>query len=154
MTDLPTDRISGFLDVIVHWVEVLVAGILVFITVLGVIDLAVETFGAARVGLLTGPKILHLVDTVLVVFVVLELFSIGFAYMQRCNVIPVVMEAGLVAVVRKLVAFEPGADPLPKALALAVLIVAVGVTWYLLVRSHVTSAPEHPEGDTTPASTE
>lgn len=154
MPDPRTQSISRVLDVIVHWVEVLVAGILVIITVLGVIDLTVETFASARVGLLTGPKILHLVDTVLVVFVVLELFSIGFAYMQRRNVIPVVMEAGLVAVVRKLVAFEPGADALPKALALAVLIVAVGVTWYLLVRSHVTSAPEHPEGEAAPAPTE
>ncbi len=39
---------------------------------------------------------------------------------------------GVVDVVRKLVIFESGPEMLERAAGLAVLIVAVGVTWYLV----------------------
>jgi len=71
-----------------------------------------------------------------VVFIVIELIRIAIAYMQHENVIGTVLEAGLVAVVRKLVIFESGPDMLDDALALAILILAVGVTWFLLYKRH------------------
>ncbi|MDP2300347.1 MAG: phosphate-starvation-inducible PsiE family protein, partial [Actinomycetota bacterium] len=62
---------------------------------------------------------------------------------QHKNVIGTVLEAGLVAVVRKLVIFESGEGMLEKAIALAILILAVGVTWYLLQRGNLCSDDPH-----------
>ncbi|MCE5203246.1 MAG: phosphate-starvation-inducible PsiE family protein [Coriobacteriales bacterium] len=123
----------------VDWLERVIASLLVVIAVLGAVDLVVELYAAVSgKGYLTPETILRVLDSVLVVFVVIELFNIAVAYMSRRNVITTVMEAGLVAVVRKLVIFETTGEPmyvLLKACALAVLIVAIGVTWYLLRRS-------------------
>lgn len=125
----------------VELLEQAIAVLLVVIAALGAIDLVVELYNAvSEKGYLTPDSILRVLDSVLVVFIVIELFSIALAYMERRNVIATVMEAGLVAVVRKLVIFETAGDAqyiLMKAGALALLIVAVGFTWYLLRRSGI-----------------
>jgi uncharacterized membrane protein (DUF373 family) len=125
----------------VELLERVIAVLLVVIAALGAVDLVVELVAAvSEKGYLTPDTILRVLDSVLVVFIVVELFSIAFAYMERRNVIATVMEAGLVAVVRKLVIFETVGDPqyiLMKAIALAILILAVGFTWYLLRRSGI-----------------
>ncbi|KAF0208049.1 MAG: phosphate-starvation-inducible PsiE family protein [Actinomycetota bacterium] len=125
----------------VELIERAIAVLLIVIAALGAIDLVVELYNAiSEKGYLTPDSILRVLDSVLVVFIVIELFSIALAYMERRNVIATVMEAGLVAVVRKLVIFETAGDAqyiLMKAGALALLIVAVGFTWYLLRRSGI-----------------
>lgn len=132
---------TRLLDSAVHWLEYVVAGLLVVIAALGAVDLIVELVAAVSTkGYLTPDTILRVLDSVLVVFVVIELFSIALAYLQKRNIIATVMEAGLVAVVRKLVVFETGSDAtyvLLKSLSLGVLILAIGATWYMLRRSGV-----------------
>jgi uncharacterized membrane protein (DUF373 family) len=137
-------RVSVFTKLMHQAVELLervIAVLLIVIAALGAVDLIVELVSAiSDKGYLTPESILRVLDSVLVVFIVVELFSIALAYMQRRNVIATVMEAGLVAVVRKLVIFETVGDPqyiLMKADALAILILAVGFTWYLLRRSGI-----------------
>lgn len=135
------------MHVAVDALERLIALLLIAIAALGAVDLVVEMYNAvSERGYLTPDTILRVLDSVLVVFIVIELFNIALAYMKRKNVIATVMEAGLVAVVRKLVIFETSGDAqyiLMKAIALAVLILAIGSTWYLLRRSGVceTEAP-------------
>lgn len=130
-----------FMHVAVDWLERAIAFLLVVIAALGAVDLVVEMFNAVSdKGYLTPDSILRVLDSVLVVFIVIELFNIALAYMKRKNVIATVMEAGLVAVVRKLVIFETTGDAqyiLMKAIALSVLILSIGLTWYLLRRSGV-----------------
>lgn len=122
----------------VHLIETVVALLLVVLALLGVIDIVVSLIAALRVtGHLTPAGIAQVLDAVLIVFIVLELFSIAVAYLQHRNVIGTVMEAGLVAAVRKLVVYESGTDALAKAFALAVLILAIGITWFLLRKSDV-----------------
>lgn len=129
---------TDFLQKIVHLVEISVATLLVVLAMLGLIGIVASMIAAFRIdGNMTADNIAQVLDAVLVVFIVLELFSIALAYLQHRNVISTVMEAGLVAVVRKLVVYETGTDALPKALALAVLILSVGVTWFLLRKSNV-----------------
>jgi len=130
--------VTDFLQKIVHLVEISVATLLVVLAMLGLIGIVASMIAAFRIdGNMTADNIAQVLDAVLVVFIVLELFSIALAYLQHRNVISTVMEAGLVAVVRKLVVYETGTDALPKALALAVLILSVGVTWFLLRKSNV-----------------
>lgn len=133
--------VTKLLDRAVHFVEFVVAGLLVVIAALGAVDLIVELVAAvSEKGYLTPQSVLRVLDSVLVVFVVIELFSIALAYLEKRNIIATVMEAGLVAVVRKLVVFETGSDAsyvLLKSISLGILILAIGVTWFLLRRSGV-----------------
>ncbi|TDB39887.1 MAG: hypothetical protein D9V44_02810 [Actinobacteria bacterium] len=133
--------LNKMMHVAVDLLERAIALLLVVIAALGAVDLVVEMFNAVSdKGYLTPDSILRVLDSVLVVFIVIELFNIALAYMKRRNVIATVMEAGLVAVVRKLVIFETNADAayvLMKASALGILIVAIGLTWFLLRRSGV-----------------
>lgn len=137
------------MHVAVDYLERIIALLLVVIAGLGAVDLVVEMYSAvSETGYLTPDSILRVLDSVLVVFIVIELFNIALAYMRRKNVIATVMEAGLVAVVRKLVIFESGGDAtyvLMKAAALALLIVAIGLTWFLLRRCGVCEPEAHQE---------
>lgn len=78
----------------------------------------------------------HTIKTVLEIFILIELFRIAVAYMQHRNVIPTVLEAALVAIARKFVAFEPAGNIMYSAIALAVLLLAVAMSWFLLSRSN------------------
>lgn len=123
------------LNRVVVYIEGAVTVLLVILAALGVVDIVLKMLEVTRAdGFMTPEGIIRTIDTVLIVFIVIELIRIAVAYMQHKNVIGVVLEAGLVAVVRKLVIFETGPDMLEKALALSVLILSVGITWYLLKR--------------------
>lgn len=116
-------------------IEGAVAALLLVLAILGVIDILITMFEVASAdGFITPEGITRTIDTVLVVFIVIELIRIAVAYMQHKNVIGTVLEAGLVAVVRKIVIFEGGSNALSDALALSALILAVGIAWYLLRR--------------------
>ncbi len=129
---------------IVVYIEGAVTGLLVVLAALGVVDIVIKMLEVTRAdGFMTPDGITRTIDTVLVVFIVIELIRIALAYMQHKNVIGTVLEAGLVAVVRKLVIFESTDQMLEKALALAVLILAVGITWYLLRRGQLCDANGH-----------
>lgn len=129
-------RLSIVLDRIVLAVEGAVTALLALLAVLGVVDIVIKMLQVTRAdGFMTPEGITRTIDTVLVVFVVIELIRIALAYMNHQDVVGTVLEAGLVAVVRKLVIFESSPDMLPKAIALSLLILALGVTWFLLRRA-------------------
>ncbi len=126
---------------IVVYIEGAVTALLVVLAALGVVDIVIKMLEVTRAdGFMTPEGITRTIDTVLVVFIVIELIRIALAYMQHKNVIGTVLEAGLVAVVRKLVIFESTDHMLEKAVALAVLILAVGITWYLLRKGQLCDA--------------
>lgn len=136
------------LNRVVIYVEAAVTGLLVVLAALGVVDVVLKLLEVTRVdGFMTSAGVTRTIDAVLVVFIVIELIRIAIAYMQHKNVIGTVLEAGLVAVVRKLVIFESSDNVLEKAAALAILILAVGITWYLLRRADLcsTADTDHPE---------
>lgn len=139
-------RPSQLLDKATLYIEAAVAALLVVLAALGVVDVVIKMWEVSRAeGFMTPEGITRTIDTVLIVFIVIELIRIAVAYMRHHNVVGTVLEAGLVAVVRKLVIFESGDNPLPKAIALAALILSVGVTWYLLRKQGLCTA-ETPAG--------
>lgn len=141
-------RPTELLDRSTVYIEAAIAALLVVLAALGVVDVVIKMLEVTRAdGFMTPEGITRTIDTVLVVFIVIELIRIAVAYMHHRNVVGTVLEAGLVAVVRKLVIFESGDNPLPKAVALAALILAVGVTWYLLRRVGLCSAEHARTGD-------
>jgi uncharacterized membrane protein (DUF373 family) len=130
------------------FVEFVVSSTLVligaFLAVVLAIDFVVFVVEALKLGI-TETKTLAalfghegvfvLLNHVLVVFIVVELFKIAVAYMNHEAVIGTVLEAGLIAVVRQFVLFEQGT--MQKAAALSMLAVSVGIVWFLLYKSGV-----------------
>jgi uncharacterized membrane protein (DUF373 family) len=119
-----------------------VAVILLFLTAWGVAGLAylIVVAGFKSPLALSGEVYIQIIDAVLVVFIVVELFRIAVAYIRHHDVVPTVMEAALVAVARKVLIIEPGMDAqqlLYKSLGLASLMLSIGIVWYMLRRSGV-----------------
>jgi uncharacterized membrane protein (DUF373 family) len=138
--------IVHMMRVLVGWLERALAAILVVLILLAVIGLGVETFRAIEGhGYLEGEELLVLVESVLSIFVLIELFSIAIAYMRGKSVVRTVLEASLVAVARKLVAFEPREQALGKGAALAALFLAISTGWFLLARIGIGAEPEPPQ---------
>jgi uncharacterized membrane protein (DUF373 family) len=130
--------IEKALNKFVLGLEIAVSAALVVIAALLVITLAVELSGIVTGGFtLDRTEFTRIISTALEVFIVIELFRIALAYMKHTNVIPTVFEAALVAVARKFVVFEPKEDYLQTALGLAALLLAIGVSWWLLKKSNV-----------------
>lgn len=126
-------KLSSMFDRLIVYIEGVVVALLTVLAVLGVVDIVVKMLEVTRAdGFMTPEGITRTIDTVLVVFIVIELIRIALVYMNHQDVVGTVLEAGLVAVVRKLVIFEGGDKMLEKAAALGILILAVGMTWYLL----------------------
>jgi uncharacterized membrane protein (DUF373 family) len=101
-----------------------------------------------------GPALTHsefnaIIGTVLEVFILVELFRIAIAYMKHENVIPTVLEAALVAVARKFVVFEGTENYLQTAIAMACLLLAVAISWWLLNRTEACRLDDSPHDTST-----
>jgi uncharacterized membrane protein (DUF373 family) len=141
-------KTSERLDRLVVFIELAVSGTLVligaFLAVVLVVDFVIFVLSSIQAGV-TEPETLKdlfghegvfvLLNHVLVVFIVVELFKIAVAYMNHESVVGTVLEAGLIAVVRQFVLFEQGT--IEKAAALSLLAVSVGIVWFLLYKSGV-----------------
>ena len=128
------------LEKVVYIIEFVVAGILVVLAAMSLYTLGATVFANLTGGELFERELfIKTVSIVLEVFILVELFRIALAYMHHKNVVPTVLEAALVAIARKFVMFEPstGLESLMYAGALALLLMVVSLSWYLLVRSKV-----------------
>ena len=128
------------LEKVVYIIEFVVAGILVILAAMSLYALGATVFANLTGGELFERELfIKTVSIVLEVFILVELFRIALAYMHHKNVVPTVLEAALVAIARKFVMFEPstGLESLMYAGALALLLMVVSLSWYLLVRSKV-----------------
>ncbi|MEL7667582.1 MAG: phosphate-starvation-inducible PsiE family protein, partial [Actinomycetota bacterium] len=69
---------------IVVYIEGAVTGLLVVLAALGVVDIVIKMLEVTRAdGFMTPDGITRTIDTVLVVFIVIELIRIAIAYMQH-----------------------------------------------------------------------
>jgi uncharacterized membrane protein (DUF373 family) len=127
------------LDVAVLWMEVVSGVLLVLlaaIALLNFVGTAWELFNEHLV--LDGSGVLELIDAILIFFIVIELFKIAMAYVRKENVVPTVLEAALVAVARKIVVLaEVITDQAFVAIAVAVLLMVLGLTWYVLAKAGI-----------------
>lgn len=148
---MDVDRMQGDrLAVAVQWIEFFVAGLLVLMAAIGALALAYAVYGIVIGGIAhPADRFIAVLDFTLLIFVIAELFKIALAYIRHDDVIPTVMEAGLVAVARKIVVLDThvsAMDLLARCAALGILLVAVGLSWYLLSRTNpkLAKVPESP----------
>lgn len=138
-----------YMQLVVVAIEAFVAVLLVVMAAWGAASLVAALWGLMSGGLaFVLDDYVKVLDLALVIFIIVELFRIAVAYLRHDDVIPTVLEAGLVAVARKLVTFDTHAAAstvLMKAGGLALLLLAVGVTWYLLAKRNPALLAEHDE---------
>jgi len=110
--------------------EVLTVSILTALTVLGLAGLAMEIPGIARPPFLDAAALSRILDHLLGVFVLIELMVVAVAYLRGTEIVRRIFETVFVALARKLISAD--AVTFTKAGSLALLLVAVGVTWFLI----------------------
>lgn len=125
-------RVLAVLDRMVTAIEVVAAGILALAALWVLVDLVV--FSVASLGRPVDRTVHLALDRILLLFVVVELFRIAVAYVEHQDVLHTVFEAGLVAVARKIVAFEYPTYGLGGAGAYAILVAVLVAGYFLLHR--------------------
>jgi len=114
-------------------IQFIILGLLVLLLFLGIVNFVFNLFTFLHGYLyLTAKEIHQLLDIVLVLFIVIELFRITLAYAYGKEILQVVFEAGFVAVVRKMVLYEYIDYGIWGAVALAVLLFAIIVAYFLI----------------------
>lgn len=109
---METDRVAGLFERVVTSLQIVIAALLVFVLLLGVIVLAIEVGGTLltedRFELTTMLALLNMtIDVILYLFIVIELYKTVIAYVDARSVVLAVVHAGLIAVVRQIITFKP-----------------------------------------------
>lgn len=111
MDDFEATRVTGWLERSVTLLQTIIAGFLVVLLLLGVVNLGVTiarsvmTYGVVELaGMLS--LIRSSIDIVLYLFVVVELYRTIVAYVEAKSVVIAVIHAGLIAVVRQIITFK------------------------------------------------
>jgi len=117
-------RAADVLDRAVTVLQMVIAGLLVFLLFLGVVTLGVEVaqsvFAEDRFELANVISLVNSsIDIILYLFIVVELFRTVIAYVGARNVVLAVVHAGLIAVVRQIITFKPGEHAPMESLMLA-----------------------------------
>lgn len=118
--------------------ESIIATIMLLIVFLGIGYLGsrlISIFGTHF--LLDSKEIHYLLDIVLTVFIIVELFRITIAYILDKDVIHTVLEAALVALARKIILYEFDKYGIYGALALSILTVVLVIAYYMVGKEDV-----------------
>ena len=124
--------LTKFAKLSLQTLEVLTLVILTVVTIFALAGLVMEFPAIARPPFLNTDGLSRVLDHLLAVFVLIELLVIAAAYLRGSEVIRRIFEAVLVALARKLISTE--ALSLTKAGALAMMLAAVGLTWFLIAK--------------------
>jgi uncharacterized membrane protein (DUF373 family) len=136
--DVDPDTLVERSEEAIQYVEIFAAYVLVALFAVGVFDLLLTIAGLVRTGRITDPNaVVDLIDTVLLLFIIVEVYQTAVAYSRERSVVRVVVVAGIIAISRKVITFRPDqaaskADALMEAGALAVLLLVLVGALYLI----------------------
>lgn len=127
------------LDWLVNGTEIVVAALLALAGIWVLVDIVVFMASGIGGGEAAVSDTIHAaLDRILLFFIVVELFRIAIAYIQHQDVMHTVIEAGLVAVIRKIVLYNFGSYGLEGAAAYAVLLLVLVVAFFAFERTRLT----------------
>jgi uncharacterized membrane protein (DUF373 family) len=122
-------RIVDVSDIAVHWIEAFTAVMLAVLAAVGAVFLVMQ------MGVLfkdPGIEALQSIfGAILLVFILIELYSIGTAFVRGGDVTNKIFEVGLVALVRQVIVAEFMHLTAAHMLTIGALIVALGLSWFL-----------------------
>jgi uncharacterized membrane protein (DUF373 family) len=133
------ERAGTWLQRAMTGIEWVVAASLIVLGVVATVGLIIEFGSVGQLAASGVDAYTKILDGTLLVFVIAELFKIALAYIRHEDVIPTVMEAALVAVARKVVVLNVHEAPtavLMRSGALGLLLLALAVGWFLLIRAN------------------
>jgi len=122
----------------------LIAIVLLFVTfAIGLVDISRSLLNMIlHGGLGSTPAVISLIDSVLLLFIVVEAKETVVAYVEhesREEVVAVVIFTAIIAMVRRVITFHTGAGGSQQAVSVAVaytvLVVGLGVTYYIIRRA-------------------
>lgn len=129
------NKVATFLEHAVDWVETVIAAVLALIIVVIVASVTYKATGLIESFPHDEALLSSIMKSVLDVFIVIELFRITVAYVRHRNVLSTVLETALVVAAREVVVIEAGAKNPMAGLAVAGIMVSIGLTWWLLYRA-------------------
>lgn len=123
-----------------EWLVLGAAYFLLLLFLIGVFDLFLSLFELLLTGKFTDPAaVIELVDSVLLLLIIVEVHRTLIAYARGEPVLRIVVSAGIIAIARRAISFrledyDTGGETVLAALAIAVLILALTVGYFLLDR--------------------
>jgi len=93
---------------VMQWLELGAAYFLVVLFGIGVFDLGISMYELINSGAFTDPNnLIDLIDTVLVLLIIVEVFETVVASSRREPVVRIVINAALIAIARKVISYRP-----------------------------------------------
>ena len=93
---------------VMQWLELGAAYFLVVLFAIGVFDLGISMYELINSGAFTDPNnLIDLIDTVLVLLIIVEVFETVVASSRREPVVRIVINAALIAIARKVISYRP-----------------------------------------------
>ncbi|MGB9951815.1 MULTISPECIES: phosphate-starvation-inducible PsiE family protein [unclassified Haloarcula] len=134
------DRVLGYSETAIRYVEVVAALVLVLLFAIGVFDLGLQIFQSAARGDITDPLVVvGFIDTALLLFIIVEVYQTVVAYTQESEtrrIVRLVIYTGVIAMVRKAIIFRTGEYSSEQAALLAAgayTLIILGLAALLLV---------------------
>nr|WP_236642365.1 phosphate-starvation-inducible PsiE family protein [Salinigranum halophilum] len=94
---------------VMRWLEMGAAYFLVALFAIGVFDLGLSLYELLVSGRFTDPNaVIDLIDTVLLLLIIVEVFQTVIAFSRNEPVIRIVINAALIAIARKVISYRPG----------------------------------------------
>ncbi len=102
---------------LIQSVEIVAAYVLVLLFAVGVFDLGLTIFELVRTGAITRTsEVIALIDTVLLLFIIVEIYQTVVAYTREESVVRIVIITGIIAVTRRVISFHPDDHAAAEAL--------------------------------------
>ncbi|WP_458205936.1 phosphate-starvation-inducible PsiE family protein [Haladaptatus sp. NG-SE-30] len=136
------DAPVAYSETVMRAAELVAAYLLVGLFIVGLVDFGVLAFELARSGRITDPRtLIELLDVILLLFIVAEIFRTVLAYVEsegEVQVVRAVVYAGIIAIVRKAITFRTDDFPTyvdAATAAFSYTLLLVGLALVLLVSS-------------------
>jgi uncharacterized membrane protein (DUF373 family) len=140
------------------WLELAAAYFLVALFAIGVFDLGLSLYYLLASGEFTDPDaVIDLIDTVLVLLIIVEVYQTVIAFSRDEPVVRIVINAALIAIARKVISYRPSEfanidEAFVAAGAYAILLGVLIAAFYVVRRVDISpteSAPAQEAGSDT-----
>ena len=134
------ETIGSRSELLMDVLELATAFIMVILFGIGVYDLGLKLYLMIDSGTFTDPdEVIKLIDTALLLLIIVEIYRTVIAYVEDKNILPIVMNVGVVAMARKIISFRTSkystkTEALLSAAAYGLLLAVLMLSFYLLHR--------------------
>ncbi|WP_435125553.1 phosphate-starvation-inducible PsiE family protein [Halobaculum sp. D14] len=103
------DSLATGSESVMDMLELVTALVLVFLFAVGVFDLGLKLAGMIQSGAITSARsVIKLIDTVLLLLIIVEIYRTVIAYVEDKEILPIVVNVGMIAMARKIISFRTG----------------------------------------------